>query len=879
MQPPPASGSPVLPHPLHHHLNAPSLHTRSHALHANHTRSALSTNPVQSVSSSSPSHLQSTSLVPPPPPPPRLSIAAFSSAIAAAVRHPPSRRRPTLHLAVVVAAGSTPAPLLQHANCALMSLTAKGIHVFLQTEIEHLPSHSIAPITHDTVPDLIAASTADYLVLVSDRNLHPPTVQLRVVSHADFVDVPLAEIPHVVLDAWDQRIRRVNDRLLTASLAVNPNVINSRHIHLFLHSFARLPPIHATFAKLTRLVNITQRWEDVSLLPSKSSDPCVPLSRTTSESCDSSNPNPSADEVESQDEVDDSKYASSTATQAVLPPLPAHVADKCVHAAWKMLTNPSEDVNRKQTPAKRDLSYSWLRRSQQVSALLIRSQFMARYVHRNLLTAFNLISKMPISSSSSTPLSQTHLPTAGHRQRLLREINDLMSRIEQLAVELRKRPKIPRRRRRHFIESNPWFSYIDNVKASATTSGVAGAGGRVSELINNGGWQCIACRTWTEQLRPDCSACGYQHHTVDTSQLPTNSERFRKRFEEHLENAHVSPPWIFAPSTVPSLPPLHVAHQVNDLLQRETQSHGGPGPSARTDDMFFNAPDLTLEAHNNTAHNATNEDGRSIDESRTQGVFDLNGAFQGLSFNPDYSADITTNPQPSSSLFNTEGFAGNDSSISSYKLASSAPNSVPVMNFTQRRPHNSRPSVLPIMPQSLNGRSNGRPNEQSLSNNDGFASGLTDPSGPLSSSVPQGFPADNFLLRGAGMLHSDVGSSNLFNDVHTSQKTRGTHSIAMEELAADSYETTDDHHRPNGFGRHTSSNPIAVPGPWNYPDTSNSKVTSLEALAAASDAANGGTGSATKESLRAVSALVTPNRNANSTPRSQQTRSGMYNMF
>ena len=54
---------------------------------------------------------------------------------------------------------------------------------------------------------------------------------------------------------------------------------------------------------------------------------------------------------------------------------------------------------------------------------------------------------------------------------------------------------------------------------------------------------------------------------------------------------------------------------------------------------------------------------------------------------------------------------------------------------------------------------------------------------------------------------------------------------------------------------------------------------SLEALAAASDAANGGTGSATKESLRAVSALFTAGRNGGSSSETHESRNGMYNMF
>jgi len=100
----------------------------------------------------------------------------------------------------------------------------------------------------------------------------------------------------------------------------------------------------------------------------------------------------------------------------------------------------------------------------------------------------------------------------------------------------------------------------------------------------------------------------------------------------------------------------------------------------------------------------------------------------------------------------------------------------------------------------------------------------------------------------------------------------------MDELAVGSYEATDDGQTYVGVGRRVESNPIAVPGSKSSSQRSDSDVTSLEAMAAASDAANGGTGSATKESLRAVSALTTAGRGQTGM-QSDESQSGMYNMF
>lgn len=157
--------------------------------------------------------------------------------------------------------------------------------------------------------------------VISDRHFGPRTVQLRIAPHAKFIEVPLAELAHIVLDAWDQRMRRVPDRLPAASLASNPNVVTVRHLHRLLHSFGRFPPIRSTFAKLARLVNLTPDWPD-NATPKLKYD-----TETEYNSTDQKNDTNDRDEEDKEEEG--------------LPPLPKQVLDQCFDAAWKVITRKS----------------------------------------------------------------------------------------------------------------------------------------------------------------------------------------------------------------------------------------------------------------------------------------------------------------------------------------------------------------------------------------------------------------------------------------------------------------------------------------------------------------------------------------------------------
>lgn len=816
-------------------------------------------------------------------------------------------------------------------------LSAKGFHVFLQTEVQHIPSQTLTPITHDAVPELVTASHADFLILVADRNLHPPTVQLRVAAHHDFIDVPLSDLPHIALDAWAQNIRRVPDHLQSHALAMNPNVVTSRHLNLFLQSFAAFPPIRSTYARLARLVNITQHWQDPPLPAAKP----LPVSTDPSPVSDSSSTSPIAQQspttdidqpssVEQNESSDASKSESTSSTNSnpSLPSLPASDVNCAARAAWQALR---ENAPRLDTtlPAKCDLSYSWLRRGQHLSARLIRSQLLARRMHRNLLSAFDTISTVPIASSPTSSYSQMHLPTLAHRQRLLREINDLLPRIEQLATRLTKRPKSPRRRRRHFINANPWMSYIDNATAPSTGDGVAGVSGRAKQFIDSGGWRCIGCGTCNDRVVRECSACGGPSCHVDASRLPSDSDQLKKVFIESMTNGPTpGSPWLFAPGTVPPPPPMN-APVNNGVISPDARARDLRSATARGDELsYFHPGELTLggaapvAVRDGSSRRVVMDDGMI----QTTGGYDLNGAFQELSFDGDPATGLNRELRPvhaslkanmlgsgSNSVHNSVLSGDGGSSRSPVRLASSQPNGgggvgvPPMINLALQRVMTSgltdnSPNLagMESLANGIIGRSGG--GVLAASGNSNLVEGGALPG---SLSITHGY-VSSALFENGGM-HSSGGGDEKRGMVGKSNVGQ----FAMEELAAGSYEATDDVHRYNGFGRRGSTSGgggsggggstgvgvsegavQAAGGPlWGdnvdsmqtmgQADVVPEETNSLEMLAAASDAANGGTGSATRESLRAVSALVTPGRShgSSSSTRAHEGWNGTYNMF
>lgn len=817
-------------------------------------------------------------------------------------------------------------------------LSAKGFHVFLQTEFQHPSTHTLAPVTHDFVAELLASSHADYVAIVAERNLQPPTVQLRLDPHAsDSFDVPLHNLQDVVLDDWTERIRRIPDSLQNFALASNPNVLTSSHLHHLLQSLARVPPIRSTYARLARLVNLTQQWPEsppvhastpaLILTPSPSPTPTPSTASVTAPDYAHSAPTPN-------DNRDPTPTRGSQSLEhSVLPSLPDRVARRATRAALSALSfseNPSSSQS--------EFTYSWLRRSHRLSARLIRSQVLARHIHRNLISAFDTISSMPLSTNPSSTYSSIRLPTHGHRQRLLREINDLLPRIEHLATGLTKRPRTPHRRCRSynsFLHVNPWLSYVKSARPPAVADGVAGTIGASSRILANGGWHCVACGTCNYVVSTDCRACRSASVVVDTVQLNNEpATTWKSRFDEAVKNNSMSStPWIFAPSFLPP-PPAVDHHLIHSILSLDRLSHDPSPPPLpnhgnmhRDDSPFFQMSDFSLTPvplPDPSLRSPSVCDGLRPPVPASQ--FDLNSAFRGLTFNDEYTLQPLAQNVPSlddsqlnkTSMFNAsasmlaqaEGPLRPDQqhTLSSLRLGTSLPNNSSMLHLMPHRTSNGTrlDSSTPIStPRHNRSTLRAQSSARSVGNGvNGFHAEMGETSSFVGSlPIQQGFSRG--LLFGESFGHTDGGlydgrgngsdtnamnGSDLFVDLGSSQSSISTRNLAMEELAAGSYEASKDVSHLHNIGRNPpSTKAMTMSNMWNNEeaagigmtsaaDVAQTDITSLEALAAASDAANGGTGSATKESLRTVSALVTPGRNALPSPRSREA-DGTYNMF
>lgn len=803
---------------------------------------------------------------PPPPPPPRLSIHAFTTAAANASRSPPSRRRPTLHILVVH--GSATAPVLRHAHHALCALSAKGVHVFLQTELERLGSPTVTPITLDTVPDAIAACRADFLVLIADRNVSTRTAQVRLNPTSEFIDLPLSDLAEAVLAAWSQQLRAVPDHLQSLVLPTNPNILTTARLDLVLQSYSDIPAIRLSYASLARLVNITHEWQG---------NP--PAKHTISPSTwnhDGAHKLPL--EILSSQPI-----KPAVNNQSSLPPSTDHhqntppsnplvnraLRNGLRHVFYSQTQQPTSAYTKS---PKSDLTFCWLKRSQNVSARFLRSQLLAGSLHRNLVATFRSISALPVSPSPSSQFNNAYVSSEAHRQRLLREINDLLSRIEEIGTRLSRRPKT-RRRRRLFHEANPWMSYI---RAKNRDSGISRASVDDETLLATGGWRCFACHSPNEHHAQECISCRTPSHVLSPGFPQIDSELLTSRFREAIKDVHtrcIPSPWIFAPGVIPSQPSL-TPKFLNGIL---------PGGN--------NLPDLRggqstgTDLKSLSRHDAARVP-LSIQEAKKSQLqpLSLNNQFQAMSFEDkfvglggDMPHNLKTGIDQGVPMRRTPVRGAqapiDEKIVSSPSLSSSASNGLSGISFISQR---TSQDMRPVSPERTQRKTPGKLSPQLMVNHEShdlrqvsnplvanFSYGVSLVKSPKVTSS-QSLPTESLMTSRALLAPEGIALKPNINS-------------AMAELAQGSYEASADIRRFPNMGRRTFSNPAAMPSVNTNGDGPHSDITSLETLAAASDAANGGIGSATQESLRAVSEVVTPGRGQSSSH--NQVTLSSYNMF
>ena len=809
------------------------------------------------------------------------------------------------------------------------------MHVFLQTE-GCFPARGIQPVTHDNVAEVIAACRADFLVLIADQNLASQSVQLRVASAAEFVNVPLVELSRTVLHAWSGLLTSTHDSLQRLCLVSNPNVVTRDVLHaLFQRVCLQTTSLKAACERLEALANVANSWpctngekvdnvqqqqqqqqrqhrghsSDSSPI-SQSSFNTNPVAHTNgliSSTRTSSSSSPSQQQQQQQHELNndtvhlpngDIQHEQADDTYTYQPPS-ALLLDKALRCGLYDIANsqhPKEPRKKKKSkPAssgqcvasdlafsesKSDISFCWLQRSDDAAAKLLRSQLETRRLHRKLVSAVTTLSQLPVSTPSIASRDVPSLPTEAHRQRLLREVNDLVPRVEEIGERFTRRPKT-RRRRRVFHDANPWTAYIES-RHSSWQNGV--------EKINNknGVWRCYACSSINEARLNVCSNCHTRSHRQ--GHVITANASFGKRFREAVNNGHNVPsPWIFAPGATPLQPP---ASSTTNAIHPN-----------RNGAMWNEESSSLASARDSNTYRASTTNTAFTETSKPSAQhYDLSGPFQNLSFDEDrkqYDSNLGASRkehrQHHAGLIRQSPLQGFPTAVdqqpSGAQMTSAAQGGPTLLGYsTPQRPGNGLGGQT--SPDDVHSHSflQGSPHAGSPLEHQ-FVHGGASP--VLSGSFQSSSPFLSSLTFGAGQLdsvalreqlrHIQEPSSSLRNGhiEQSSSHAKPPFNSVMEELAFGSYEAVDNGQGlPNGT-RRASSNAGTAPASKVSADAFMKPVTSLEALAAASDAANGGTGSATKESLMAVSAVVTPRKiRANTSSRKEEMPpNGVYNMF
>jgi hypothetical protein len=516
---------------------------------------------------------------------------------------------------------------------------------------------------------------------------------------------------------------------------------------------------------------------------------------------------------------------------------------------------------------------SWLRRSNDLQARVIRAQLLARTMHIDLLAAYAVIVKLPVRDGhgnvgvDSTIDLETCLPSEIHRQLLLRELNHLLPRIEELGARLSKRffleprysanaclhaaQRRPRLSVRITTIGSPWLSYAASLESRSNdrttdhphVDGIAGVVGRGREILANGGWLCVSCSATNRASTASCTSC--QNIAASLSEKACASLTRCAQLQGVTFNmassvstevgSHISP-WI----SLPSLPSLVIS--------------AGPD-SALTSASPMDDPSIPPPSVSSSRDHVSRIRYSSVMRAASFGE------------NIGRRFDSCDRPAPEVASGSTTRFHGAQGCSEQF-VEPVLQNTRLVRPPTRTYVGNPRIEVQSQdAPASLPGRTFAESHHQLFAPP---TSSMTSSGLRLSPSLPVPIPNSTGIKsltsqssnegefvrsRGSdGSLGPNVGGRIAYSPEQTV--------FNMEQLSIGSVEARDFVLSQRAGSRlpYTSSQPMAIPGTSassgsRSPEHSNGQ-SSLHALAAASDAANGGAGSATVESLAAVSAAM-----------------------
>lgn len=290
------------------------------------------------------------------------------------------------------------------------------------------------------------------------------------------------------------------------------------------------------------------------------------------------------------------------------------------------------------------------RDNRSATARVLRAQYLARKLHMGLLRAFTVIVDLPVEQCAVFergvgPLQA--LPSEAHRQRLLREINDLLPRIEEVGSRLcdiwsktcvsqEQSPdgatcsRNDRNHNENFSEAvasatnlskappydrhvfSPWQAYISSLQnsssllpQSAKLTGVAGAAGKSEYILKVGGWRCMLCGCCNEKSNFSCLTCRVSpapfEFQFDDGRVDGTSSRALGSCIEELQFTFASTliPWFHSGKQSSNCRFADCQKRVRERAISSDQERAGPNatpPDCTVKSLFGHMRHLTLDS-------------------------------------------------------------------------------------------------------------------------------------------------------------------------------------------------------------------------------------------------------------------------------------------
>ncbi len=527
---------------------------------------------------------------------------ATAAAAPAPTLHPPSQRRPLVHAILLRLVDDDNSRLFAYAREVLQIFGSRGVDVYLQTDVSFVthsdfrllrrhprfaptnhstqisdPSTvSTRPITYELLDDVIAASTIDFIILISEQNMLRKSIDVRVQNTHRFVERDIEKHASFVLEEWATALARDASPDDLFALRMNPNVVTNKHVDFFLQQLPLLRGFRSAYASLARLLDCTQRWlanpsefdsfgslklRDTPI-HAKGSSSTLSTSTASDENTatkDSQSPNSARDPQSNEPKLPKEEW-EALAKKALRHGLDALYTTRAMNQEEE-----ATDVLKEASP-----NMSHMKRSSEPAARLLHGQFLVKSLHNRLVEAFPAIASAPIAvQPDHAPNDVFSVPSEAHRQRLLREVNFLIVRMEELGSRLSRRPKT-RRRRRITNPMNPWSSYIDRFRAvneqnAATRDSKAkdacdDAHSYYIHTDSKQGWRCIGCHSLNRRNSTHCRSCGTPSCILEPGLLPTDSDSTATAIRDAIKlSSQQRRAWMFAPSPVQMSPPSNSA--------------------------------------------------------------------------------------------------------------------------------------------------------------------------------------------------------------------------------------------------------------------------------------------------------------------------------